>query len=67
METQAVTVNLPEPLYDRLVRRAERSQRTVEVELAEAVAALPEEVGDLPIDLAEAIAALHLLSEQDEQ
>ena len=35
MDVQAVTVTLPEPLYERLARRAEKSQRSVEAELVE--------------------------------
>jgi hypothetical protein len=60
-----VTVNLPEPLYERLARRAERSQRTVEAELVEAVATLPDEPDALAADMAEAIAALDLLPDED--
>ena len=65
MAVQAVTVSLPEPLYERLARRAQRTQRTVEAELADAVAALPEEPGEQPADVVEAIAALHLLDDKD--
>jgi hypothetical protein len=32
MAVQAVTVNLPDPLYQRLARRANRTHRTVEDE-----------------------------------
>jgi plasmid stability protein len=62
---QAVTVNLPEPLYERLARRATKSHRTVEAELVDAVATLPDEPDELPADMAEAIAALHLLGDED--
>ena len=66
MAVQAVTINLPYPLYERLARRAQRTQRTVEAELVDAVAtSLPEEPDELPADLAEAIAALHLLGDED--
>ncbi|XXY50710.1 hypothetical protein WME91_06155 [Sorangium sp. So ce269] len=65
MAVQAVTVNLPEPLYERLARRASKMHRTVEAELVEAVATLvPEEPDELPADMAEAIAALHLLDDE---
>lgn len=65
MAVQAVTVNLPGPLYERLARRALRTRRTVEAELVEAVAtSLPEEPDELPADMAEAIAALHLLDDE---
>jgi plasmid stability protein len=66
MVVQAVTVNLPEPLYERLARRAIKTRRTVEAEIVEAVnTSLPEEPDELPIDMAEAIAALHLLDDED--
>lgn len=65
MAVQAVTVSLPEPLYERLARRAQRTRRTVEAELADAVATLPDEPDELPLDMAEAIAALHLLGDED--
>ena len=65
MDVQSVTVTLPEPLYDRLARRAKKSQRSVEAELADAVATLPDEPDELPADMAGAIAALHLLGDED--
>ncbi len=65
MDVQSVTVTLPEPLYDRLARRAKKSRRSVEAELADAVAILPDEPDELPADMAEAIAALHLLGDED--
>jgi hypothetical protein len=65
MAVQAVTVSLPELLYERLARHAQRTGRTVEAELADAVATLPDEPDELPADMAEAIAALHLLGDED--
>ena len=62
---QAVTVNLPGPLYERLARRATRTHRTIEAELVDAVATLPDEPDELPADMAEAIAALHLLGDEE--
>src|SRR5580700_7449358 len=62
---QAVTVNLSGPLYERLARRATKANRTVEAELVDAVATLPDEPDELPADMAEAIAALHLLGDED--
>lgn len=65
MTVQAVTVNLPSLVYERLARRATLTHRTVEAELVEAVmTSLPEEPGELPADLAEAISALHLLDDE---
>lgn len=65
MSAQAVTVSLPTPLYERLARRAQRARRTVEAELVDAVATLPDEPDELPADMVEAIAALHLLADED--
>jgi plasmid stability protein len=69
MAVQAVTVNLPGLLYERLARRATRTHRTVEAELVDALtdvaATLPDEPGELPADIAEAISALHLLGDAD--
>lgn len=66
MAAQAVTVNLPEPLYQRLARRATRMHRMVEAEIVEAVnTSLPEEPVELPADMAESVAALHLLGDDD--
>jgi len=65
MAVQGVAVNLPGPLYERLARRATRTHRSIEAELADAVATLPDEPDELPTDMAEAIAALHLLGDED--
>ena len=65
MPAQAVTVSLPSPLYERLARRAQRAHRSIEAELVDAVATLPDEPDELPADMAEAIAALHLLEDGD--
>ncbi|MBK8257846.1 MAG: hypothetical protein IPK82_34910 [Polyangiaceae bacterium] len=65
MAVQAVTVSLPTSLFERLSRRAERTHRTVEAELIDAVATLPDEPDALPSDMAEAIASLHLLADED--
>ena len=64
MAAQVVTVNLPGPLYERLAKRATRAHRTIEAELVDAVAMLPDEPDELPADMAEAIAALHLLPDE---
>ncbi len=64
MGVQPVTVNLPQSLYDRLRRRAEQSQRTLEAELIEAVASVVPSGDDLPDELAEAINSLVLLDDE---
>jgi hypothetical protein len=63
MASQAVTVNLPSTLFERLARRASKTHRTVEAELVDVVATLPDEPDELPADMAEAISALHLLDD----
>ncbi|HWO20212.1 MAG TPA: hypothetical protein VNO30_15695 [Kofleriaceae bacterium] len=65
MAVQAVTVNLPGPLYEQLARRATMSHRTIEAELVDAVATLLDEPNELPADMTEAIAALHLLGDEE--
>lgn len=65
MTAQAVTINLPTPLYERLALRATRTRRTIEAEIVEAViTAFPEDPDDLPADLAESINALYLLDDE---
>lgn len=65
MSALALTINLPEPIYERLARRASKTQRSLEAELVEAVAtSFPDESDTLPIDMADAIAALHLLDDE---
>lgn len=66
MPAQALTVNLPGPLYERLALRASRSRRTLEAEVVEAIkVSLPEEPDQLPDELSEAIASLSLLPDED--
>jgi hypothetical protein len=65
MVAQSVTLNLPAPLYERLVERAKQAHRSVEDELMEVVAtAVPDDDG-LPEDLAAAIAPLPLLDDAE--
>ena len=65
MAARALTVNLPGPLCGRLARRATSSHRTVEAELVNTVAAALDALEALPSDLAEAVAALHLLGDAE--
>ena len=63
MGAQSVTVDLPSPLYERLVERAQQTHRSLEDELLDVVAtAVPPDEG-LPPDLAAAIASLSLLDD----
>jgi hypothetical protein len=68
VDAQAVTVTLPGLVYEQLARRATKTHRTVEAELVEAAATLASEADEpdqLPADMADAIAALHLLGDED--
>jgi plasmid stability protein len=64
MTIQAITLNLPETLYDRLKQRAEQTHRSIEDELLETVATAIPLTEELPDDLNEAISHLHLLDDQ---
>jgi plasmid stability protein len=63
MTTQTVTLNLPEPLYQRLRERAMEMRRSVEDEALEALIAAVPVATDLPADLAEAISPLAVLDD----
>src|SRR4026207_1556252 len=65
MAAHAVTLRLPAPLYDRFSRRAERAQRSLGAELLGGVAAIAEEEEESSREVAEAVAALELLSDAD--
>jgi plasmid stability protein len=63
MTVQSVTVELPATLYNRLKRRAEKAQRTIEAEVVEAVTeALPNDE-DLSPALQQAMAHLATLDD----
>ena len=64
MAIRPITVNLPDSLYDRLKRRAEQTQRTVEAELLEVVATAVPETEALSAELTTALADLALLDEE---
>ena len=57
MTVHPVTVNLSEPVYRRVQRAAERTQRSVEQLLGDALAALTPENSNLPPDLQTALNA----------
>jgi plasmid stability protein len=64
MPTQSVTLHLPDPLYQRLKRRAEQAHRALEDELLDVVAAAVPVADDLPAELTEALSPLALLDDQ---
>jgi plasmid stability protein len=62
---QDLTVQLPSEIYVRIKKRAAESQRTVEAEAAELLAAMVPATGFLSDALAESLAALALLDNPD--
>jgi hypothetical protein len=61
--SQILTLAIPQPLYDRYKRQAERTRRSLEdVVLAALAEAVPAD-GDLPADVAATIAALATLDD----
>ncbi len=64
MSAQAITLQLPIPLYERFKRRAHEARRTVEAELLDAVAHAAPETEELPPDLAESLAQLVALEDE---
>lgn len=65
MTAHAITLQLPAALYAYFQNRAERTHRTVEAELLDAVATVAEDEDDLAPDLAAAIADLELLDDDE--
>jgi len=63
MTTQTLTLELGEPLYQRLQERAQRTQRTVEAEALDLVAQGVLDLEDLEPALAAAIADLRFLDD----
>jgi hypothetical protein len=60
---QAVSVELPQPLYQWLERRAQKKKRTMEAEVVDVLAAAMPDADELPADLADALRPLALLDE----
>ncbi len=63
MAVQTIMLDVPDDLYARLKRRAERTHRSIESEVLEVVAAAVPPSEDLPADLAEAVSALAVLDD----
>lgn len=64
MTTQSVTIRLPDPIYQQLKRRADRTRRSIEDELLEVVAAAVPVADELSEDLAQAISSLAGLDDE---
>lgn len=65
MEAHAITLRLPETLYERFRRRAEWTHRSLETELLEAVAAAASVPGELSAELIEAVETLEALTDEE--
>lgn len=65
MAAHAITLRLPAPLYDHFQSRAERTHRSLEAELLDAVTTVAEDEEDLSPDLSKAIADLELLNDNE--
>jgi len=59
-----ITINLPEPVYQRLKKRAKHTQRSVEDELLEMAATILPDEEKLSAELANAVAVLALLDDR---
>lgn len=65
MTLQAVTIQLPERLYNDVANRARRMHRSVEEELIAVVADALPTTNDLPSELADELEQLDLLSDRE--
>ncbi len=65
MALQTVIVHLPEMLYQKIAQRAQQTQRSVEDELVEAVEAGLPIVGGLPAEVADEVAQLAFLTDDE--
>lgn len=65
MTAHAITLHLPEPLYDRFRRRAEWSHRSLETELLDAVASAAPAEDELPRELVGAVEALEKVDDDE--
>lgn len=65
MPAHAITLNLPETLYQRLRQRSEWTHRSLETEVLDAVAAGASAEDELSPDLMEAVEALETLGDDE--
>lgn len=64
MTAQAITLQLPSPLYERFKRQAAEARRTVEAEILDVVAHAAPETEELPPELSESLAQLDALEDE---
>jgi plasmid stability protein len=62
--TQSVTIRLPDPIYQQLKHRADRTRRSIEDELLDVVTAAVPVANELPEDLVAAILPLAALDDE---
>lgn len=65
MAAHAITLHLPETLYERFRQRAEWSHRSLEIELLDAVASAASVEGELSPELVAAVEALKTLDDEE--
>lgn len=65
MPAHAITLHLPETLYERFRQRAEWSRRSLETELLDAVASAASVEGDLSPELVETMGSLEKLTDEE--
>ena len=65
MTAHAITLHLPETLYNRFQQRAKWTHRSVESEVLEAVASAAPAEDELPSELLEAVQALEKADDQE--
>ena len=63
MNAQAITLQLPGPLYEYFKRQAEKTQRSVENEILDTVTHAAPVVEELPPDLSESLSQLESLDD----
>ena len=64
MSAQAITLQLPPPLYEHFKRLADKARRTVEAEILDAVTHIAPEVEELPPDLSDSLSQLDALEDE---
>jgi hypothetical protein len=65
MAAHAITLRLPDPLYEHFQSRAERARRTLEAEILDVVATVAADEEELSHDVAKAIEDLQLLNDEE--
>jgi hypothetical protein len=65
MNSQQVTITLPEPIYQRVKRQSQLMQRSIADELVAAVASSLPEQETLPPDIEQELSELHLFTDEE--